>query len=252
MRVLCVQTKRIQSESAVDYVEKLGQDIDALDFDLMVLPEKWLASSITTDDKVWKELISIFQDISLKHEAAVAPGSFSMIRGGNMYNSAPVITSGKLQGFQDKISLYKIENGRYSRGNEIKTFEFRDMRFSVPVCYDLDFPYFSKIAVKKGADFLVNPSLIVSEFADMWHIYVRGRSLENRLPVISVNSASEPFMGKSIVTRMRPEIGGILLETTVMDNGHFEIIETNSNELRGHVKSRISEDPGEYNLMMPE
>ena len=248
MQVLCVQSPRIPLEETMQYLDGLKEEISKLNFEFLVLPEKWITTSITTNEKAWTKIISTFQEISLEHNATVVPGSYSIQRKEGMYNSAPVIIEGKLAGFQDKIALYKIENGKYRNGNEIHVFESGNIKFSVPVCYDLDFPYFAKVAVEMGADFLVNPSLVTSDFSDMWYIYVKGRSLENRLPVISVNSLSEPFGGRSIVTRLHPRDGGIILEYDIMGKEHFRLMETNSNELRDYVAARKAEDFGSYSL----
>lgn len=248
MKVLCVQTPRMPLEKSATYLVELSEEVSNLEFDLMVLPEKWVNSSTSVESEQWMEILANFITLSTDHNAAIVPGSFSFAREDGLYNSAPVIIEGRLAGFQDKISLYKNENGKYRSGSDINVFELNGMKFSVPVCYDLDFPYFAKIAVDKGANFLVNPSLISSEFKEMWHIYVRGRSLENRLPVISVNSLSEPFNGGSIVTRMHPKNGGIILESVVMGEEHHRIIETNSGELEEYVKARRLEDFGIYSF----
>lgn len=251
MKVLCVQSPRTEMENAGYYLSELFKEVTALDFDLMVLPEKWISTAVSPESADWKSLVDTIGGFSREHEAIVVPGSFSLLRDGKMYNSAPVFINGKLEGFQDKISLFRKENESYARGSSIRVFGNSRMKFAVPVCYDLDFPYFSKIAVEKGADFLVNPSLIAAEFAEMWYIYVKGRSLENRLPVISVNSLSEPFFGGSMVTRMRPGSGGIFLETENLAMEHFRVVETNSTELREFVKSRRNEDFGEYSFRNP-
>ncbi len=252
MKVLCVQSPRTDVENAGFYVSELFEETGGLDFDLMVLPEKWVSTTVSQDEGDWKSLLESFAAYSREHRAIVVPGSFSVLRDGKLYNSAPVFINGRLEGFQDKIALFRMENDSYARGRSISVFGDESLKFAVPVCYDLDFPYFAKIAVEKGADFLVNPALIASEFAEMWYIYVKGRSLENRLPVISVNSLSDPFLGGSVVTRMRPQKGAIFLETENLGRDHFRIVETNSTELRDFARSRINEDFGQYRFRETE
>ena len=89
-----------------------------------------------------------------------------------------------------------------------------------------------------GGSLIVNPSLITSEFKEVWHIYVKGRSLETRLPVISINSLSNPFLGGSIVTRMRPRNGGIFLEEELLGTNEARIVETNPEDMREYIDSR--------------
>lgn len=246
MRVLCVQSPRIPYDSALDYLDKLGLELDGTDFDFMVLPEKWLTTEISQDGDEWNRLMNYFEEFSSRHSATIVPGSFSVRRNGSLFNTAPVIAEGKLQGLQDKIALFQNEKAKYSSGGEIKMFRAGNIPFSVAVCYDLDFPYFAKVAVERGAQFLINPSLIAAEFKEMWHLYVKGRSLENRLVVVSVNSSSEKFLGGSIVTSMKPFGKGIFIESSSMNNEHFQVFLTNPEEMKDHIAARRQEDEGFY------
>jgi predicted amidohydrolase len=101
---------------------------------------------------------------------------------------------------------------------------------------------------ERGVTVLANPSLIPSKYHRMWHIYVRGRSLENRIPVLSVNSLSEPFLGNSIITGMRDEGDGIVLEEENAGSQEIFYSELNYSHLPGLVRKRKDEDPGVYAL----
>lgn len=248
MKVLSVQSRRMPVEDVPGYIGTLEREIDGMEFDLMVLPEKWVTTELPEHESQLPEIIGAFRDISKAHSCILVPGSFSILRNASLFNSAPVLWNGQLLGFQDKISLFLNENGKYASGNEIRTFKAGDTTISVPVCYDLDFPYYAKIAIDRGADMMINPSLITANFRDMWHIYVRGRSLENRLPVVSVNSLSDPFGGGSITTAMHPENGGIILNATVMEKEHMTLSETDVAGMRKFIRARRNEDPGFYDL----
>ena len=248
MKVLAIQAPRMQADDAILYLEKTFKKFDEQDFQLAVLPEKWITTAMGENDPLLNHILDFFCDFSRKKNCTVIPGSFSIERSGRLYNSSPFIHNGGLHGFQDKISLFKAENGRYTRGKEIRVFDAEQIKVSIAVCYDLDFPYYAKMAIKNGAALIVNPSLIDSEFKDMWHIYVKGRSLETRLPVISVNSISDPFRGGSIITRMRPENGGIFLESELLGNAETTVAETNPELMGKYIESRDAEDPGSYAL----
>lgn len=248
MKALCVQSRRTGGKEAVKYVSALMGEISTLDFDILVLPEKWSTSEYSEEDAEYPKLMDMFSAISSEHGCTVVPGSYSIWRDGKLFNSAPVFHDGRLLGYQDKISLFRSENGVYTSGRNINAFTAGSRKLAVAVCYDLDFPYFAKMAVERGSEMLVNPSLISSTFKDMWHIYVKGRSLETRLPVISVNSSSDMFMGGTIVTRMHPDNGGIMLEHEVMGNEHMKLMDTGEADLSGYRSSRQAEDPGIYAL----
>lgn len=248
MKILCIQAPRMHSGDAEAYLDRVLKNYDKDEFQMMVLPEKWITNNLEEKDPVYEALLNTLKEISEKYNCDLVPGSFSLARNGKLYNSSPFIHWGKVLGYQDKISLFKGENEHYSKGDVIRLFDSGSLKISIAVCYDLDFPYFAKIVAGNGGNLIVNPSLITSEFKDMWHIYVKGRSLETRLPVISINSSSDPFLGGSIVTRMRPRNGGIFLEEELLGTTESRIVETNPEDLREYIDSRHAEDPGTYNL----
>ncbi len=215
--------------------------------DLFLLPEKWVLEKYEQPGDKLDELIREFCELSAKLGITIVPGSFSILRSEKLYNSSPVISDGEISGWTDKISLYRKESEAYVGGNSIPVFHIDDVAFSVAVCYDLDFPYYTKMAIRKGARIILNPSLIAREFHKMWHIYVRGRSLENRIPVVSVNAANVPFYGGSLGTWMQgTELGVLLMERRAQK--HSLIVEVDYDATNSLIENRMNEDPGIYSL----
>lgn len=248
IRVAAVQAPRCASADAEFVATSLLEKLNRSNIDLVVFPEKWITEVFQDGSRYFKDLIDLFRRFSADTACAVVPGSFSLTRDGKLYNTAPFIEDGSVVGFQDKISLYRGERKNYTGGSEVRSFPFHGTRVSVAVCYDLDFPYFAKIAAGLGSRIIVNPSLIHQKFHGMWKIYVLGRSLENRMPVISVNSISEPFSGNSIITSMDFTPDGVFIQEK---NCGTEIItesEIDENGLEEAVTARLNEDPGRYEI----
>jgi predicted amidohydrolase len=174
------------------------------------------------------------------------------LREEKLYNTAPVFDSGKLLGWQDKISLFMKERTAYSPGSTIKVFDTSAGKMVVPVCYDIDFPYFLKSSVRDGAEYAINPSLIDSEYHDMWKVYISARSLENRIPVVSVNSLSAPFSGNSIVVQPYLYTYGFKIRTIEGGSNEVFTTELDISDLRKHIRMRSEEDPGLYSLSKDE
>lgn len=249
LSILGVQSPRIKSELAYDYLTStLSDKLSDKKFDLLILPEKWIIDQLSEKSKLFLSILSFFNELSVEKEAIIVPGSFSVKREDGLYNSSPVIDFGKLAGWQDKISLFKDENGNYAKGKEVKTFKTSLLTLSVAVCYDADFPYFSKIAAKNGSEVIVNPSLIHEDFHDMWYIYVKGRSLENRLPFFSINSISEPFSGNSILTVPKQHNWGVKLEEINAGSMPTISLDVDLQGIREMADRRLKEDPGNYSL----
>ncbi|MEM0157306.1 MAG: carbon-nitrogen hydrolase family protein [Thermoplasmataceae archaeon] len=248
MRIASVQAPRCGKSSAAGYAASLAHELEILEPDLVVLPEKWVTDHFDQNSAELWDILGVFMDMSASSGSSIVPGSFSIVRDNKMYNSSPFIRSGQLQGFQDKISPYRNERSLYEPGTNISIFDAGPIRISIAVCYDLDFPYYAKVAVARGARMLVNPSLILKEFHEMWHIYVRCRSLENRIPIVSVNSLSVPFEGGSLVTWMKYTDAGVLLKDSGPSRTSISISEIDEGSVEGPLVSRFNEDPGEYRI----
>ncbi len=216
--------------------------------DFLVLPEKWIMEKYMEGSSGLSKILEFFQNMSKEFDMTIIPGSFSIFRNGSLYNTSPVIANGKVLGWSDKISLYRIEKNEYSPGRDICVFESRGIKFSVAVCYDLDFPYYTKIAIRKGARILFNPSLIIKQFHEMWHLYVKGRSLENRIPIISVNSSSEPLGGNSLGTSLVELDRGVILESHMAEQSVLSY-EIDMSRIDNMIENRMNEDPGKYSFL---
>lgn len=215
--------------------------------DFVVLPEKWIMQRYDENSDLLDEIMDMFCDLSGRHGCTIVAGSLGISRNGKLYNSAPVISEGKIIGWSDKISLYRVEKNEFSPGEQIEVFNGSGIRFSVAVCYDLDFPYYTKVAIRKGARLLINPSLIRERFHDMWHIYVTGRSLESRIPVISVNSSSPPLNGGSVGTLLEEEEGGVMIRK-VRASGSILSYTLDMEKTIPMIEKRMNEDPGIYSI----
>ena len=202
MKIRGIQTKRMALDEALKYLTSLKADPD----EILVLPEKF----ITT--KVMKNELDRILD-SLKMNNTVILGSVSYLDR-FLFNRTFIIRNKQIIGWQDKINLYRAEATKYTPGNELKVFNMGTYRAGILVCYDLDFPDYARMLFRAHCDIIFNPSLIRKDFHREWHWYVKTRSLENRIPIISVNSISDDFMGDSIITYPVKEEGGVRINIT--------------------------------------
>lgn len=243
-----IQAMRMSLESALKFISVKLPDLVSGEPDLIVLPEKWIIDSLDAADGSLESAVGNLRDLSRELSSVVIPGSLSVVREGKLYNSAPVIDMGKVIGWQDKISPFRNEVNRYSRGEEVKTFDTSIGKICVPVCYDIDFPYFLKVAIRSGADFAINPSLIDSQFLEEWHLYISARSLENRIPVLSVNSLSSPFNGNSLAVQPYLHSYGFRISRITAGEKESFIGELDRKGIGEYMMKRIEEDPGIYGL----
>ena len=251
MKVVGIETKRMKLENAWHYVdsEVVGM-VESRNPQLLVLPEKWVSDTLSWSE--YEEVVRQFESVSASHGSLVVPGSFAVkMKDGSARNISPVIHNGKLVGIQPKISLFRNEANELLGGERMEVFSAGDIRLAVEVCYDLDFPYFTKNVARRGARVIVNPSLIPLDFQDMWHIYVSARALENRVAVISVNSASPEFGGNSVIAVPYRYQFGVKLRYFHSLNGIVEA-QVDHSDFSELAEIRSREDPGCYSLSRNE
>jgi len=196
-----IQSPRMPLENALEYLSSLKVG----DNEILVFPEKFITTRVNEDS-----LNKILESIKIKNTIILGSISYNER---SLYNRSFLLHNGEIAGWQDKINLYRAESSKYTPGNTIKIFDIEGLRIGILVCYDLDFPDYPRYLFRNHCDIIFNPSLIRSDFHREWHLYVETRSLENRIPIISVNSISDDFQGDSIIVYPRSEEGGVRTNT---------------------------------------
>jgi len=197
MAIRAIQCRRMALEPAIEYIASFNFPED----EIIVLPEKFITTTI--DENSLKKILD-----SIKIKNTIILGSLSYLDN-SLYNRSFLIQNRKIIGWQDKINLYSAENTKYTPGTELKLFEINGLKIGILVCYDLDFPDYARTLFRKHCDIIFNPSLIRRDFHNEWHLYVKSRSLENRIAIISVNSISDDFQGESIIVHPEAVEGGV-------------------------------------------
>ncbi len=199
--IRAIQSKRMDYYSSLDYIRNLKSDNN----EIIVLPEKFITEQINEN-----RLYGIIDSLQISN--TIILGSLSYMDD-YLYNRSFLIKNKNIIGFQDKINLYSAEKNKYKGGHTIKIFNVGNLRIGILICYDLDFPEEPRILFKNKCDVIINPSLINYKFHNEWHLYVKLRSLENRIPVVSVNSVSDNFRGNSIISVPYKYENGVKLKT---------------------------------------
>jgi predicted amidohydrolase len=107
---------------------------------------------------------------------------------------------GQMIGEQDKVHLFHGEKNTATAGEAYRTFPTSLGNVGIIVCYDNVFPETARTLTLKGADLLFVPSRIIADGLDPWILYLRARSLENRIPVIAPNVFDPPrYVGGSVI-----------------------------------------------------
>jgi len=166
---------------------------------ILCLPERWLPQD-PLDPRV-DDVLAPFRSVAKRHGVHVVPGGLLWREGERTYVVCPLIgPGGELLGGQAKMHLFGEERKRFTPGADYKLFPAGRLGIGIMVCYDAAFPEVARILSVKGADIILAPSRIRSAGLDPWHLYLKARALENRVPVVGVNVSAPPrYNGRSLI-----------------------------------------------------
>ncbi len=196
-------------DDAMAHALRLLQQVGAANSEIVCLPEQWYPKPLESIDE-----LKPIQDMAKQYKMVVIAGAFfehlyetndessnsSSDAESSVYISAPVIgPDGNIIDRQLKLHPFGRELGLVRAGRRIRIFEYNGVRFGIGICHDVVFPEVARLAVKNGADMLFFPSKIVNEGLEPWHIYVKARALENRVPVVAPNLCSKEYGGMSMI-----------------------------------------------------
>jgi predicted amidohydrolase len=198
--------------------------------DIICLPEQWQKENIFDFDA---EFASI-KKLSKEYGMTIIPGAFYQKKKDGFVISAPVIHNGQIMGTQEKIHPFDFEKNLIKAGSQARVFKTR-CRFGIIICYDMVFPMVANLLAKKGAQVLFSPARIVRRGIKPWHLYVKVRALENRIPILAANVLNKRFGGQSIIIDLTENNGVLIPKATRLDGLGSKSVEF---DLKRYEKSR--------------
>ncbi len=188
-------------------IEELINEAKNKNIDIVCLPEKWNAKSPL--EPIENENGSVFKFLSKmakNYKLYVIGGAIVVNLDEKKYVISYIFDkNGKCIGAQRKIHLYSYENQYITSGSELELINTDFGLIGVAICFDLNaFPEVGRAYALNGASIVFNPSMIPVNGIENWHIYLKARVLENRMPVVGINSvggspAGNVLTGESII-----------------------------------------------------
>jgi len=194
---------------AVENAEKLVKKAGEQGARIVCFPEHWLLEYLEHGQRAIDRLC----------DAAREAGTFVITGANYMPNAAPESTELRIRsvligpdghriGQQDKVHLYGSEKMVAKPGEHYNVFQTALGKIGILICYDAMFPEAARTLALKGADLLFVPSRIAGAGLDPWILYLRTRSLENRIPIIAPNVFRPPrYIGGSVVVDLDQQRG---------------------------------------------
>jgi omega-amidase len=236
-------------DEAIEHVVDLLKKVGSARSDIVCLPEQWYPKQLDSLDE-----LKPLQESAIEYGMVIVSGAFYRSIDGNLYISCPVIgVDGSIIGEQFKLHPYGLEVEKVKAGDRLLLFEHNGVRFGVAICHDVVFPEVARALALNNADLIFFPSRIISEGIEPWHIYVKARALENRVPCIAPNLCSEKFGGMSIIVDLRYDeaLDIVLPDTVVASGGEHVIISDIDVEASRRIRSiRMNELRKDYSVLI--
>ena len=229
IKVAAAQLEPRRAEESLRVVLRMASEARRLGCSILCLPEAWnVVNPYDSLDKVaesYDETIQALSRASAENSICmVAGGLYRRDEEGSYVIACPVLdSSGDLVGEQLKVHLFRTENKIFRRGEEFRLFNLDGVKLGILVCHDIVYPEAARELVLNGAELILNPSRIISGGVRAWHIYVKARSLENRIPVVAVNVVMrQQYGGGSVAVGLIRKGRGIIYPKTLARAGYRE------------------------------
>ncbi len=172
----------------------------------LIFTEGELQQQIEDMQNLLPQYIEFWKHLAHINAMILQPGS--VLEGRGTYNNrAYIFFPDKEHGFQDKMQLtaYEKKLGFVKKGDELKVFE---QIFGINICYDSEFPDYSKSLAQRGVKVLLVPSCTETMHGlTRVQISCRASAIQNQFYVI--NSASVGYSEACDICDVSTGISGI-------------------------------------------
>lgn len=176
------------------------------DHSLVVLPELWQCGldyeNLRRHAEATPALLQELKKVSLQKGLTVV-GTYPLFMEGKLYNSALIVSAGKVLNPRHKIKLFPLyrEHEYFTPGSENPVFEIDGVRLGVLICFELRFAELS-LSLKE-AQILVVPALWGEKRKEHLKVLSRARAIENRSFLLLANAwgtaGKEEYAGCSAI-----------------------------------------------------
>lgn len=240
MKVGYIQTSPLFGDKQENFeqVKNLIQNSKA---DLIVLPELFATgytfvskkeaelTSEKTDDKTAEFLIEL-----AKRTGATIVAGFVEKDGNQIFNSSLIVSDKEVLGTYRKIHLYYKEKIWFSPGNKpLETYDVKDVKIGIMICFDWFFPETIRSLALLGADIIAHPANLVLPFCQNAMIT---RCLVNRVFAITSNRIGNEARGEDNFTftggSQITSFNGDVLSSAPKDTPYMDFVEID------HIQAR--------------
>ncbi|MER3524433.1 MAG: carbon-nitrogen hydrolase [Ignavibacteria bacterium] len=130
------------------------------------------------------QYLELFSHLAIKYDVNIIGGSHFLVEDDHLYNVAHLFKRNGGIGKQYKLHITPNEKHWWGvePGNSIEVFETDKGKINIQICYDIEFPEISRIAVEKGAQIIFVPFNTDERYAYLRVRYcAQARCIENHV-----------------------------------------------------------------------
>jgi predicted amidohydrolase/ribosomal protein S18 acetylase RimI-like enzyme len=211
---------------------------------LSFLPTERPAKAMRQLSQFTPQYLDLFTELAVKYNINIIGGSHFTVEGDDLYNISYLFRRDGTLGKQYKLHITPSERRWWGvkPGKSLEIFDTDKGKISILICYDIEFPEISRIAVERGAQILIVPFSTDERYAYLRVRYcAQARCIENHvytviagcvgnLPSVenldihyaqsAIFSPSDiPFTRDAILSEATPNI-----ETVIFDEVDLELL----------------------------
>jgi predicted amidohydrolase/GNAT superfamily N-acetyltransferase len=158
---------------------------------LSFLPNERPALAMRKLSEFTPQYLDLFTKLAVKYNINIIGGSHFTIENENLYNISYLFRRNGTLEKQYKIHITPNEKRWWGvkPGNSVEVFDTDKGKISIQICYDIEFPELSRIAVDKGAQIIFVPFCTDERYAYLRVRYcAQARCIENHVFVVMAGS----------------------------------------------------------------
>lgn len=192
VRVGVCQTPDIIGDpsAALAFILRFSNEAEDKKVDLLLFPECFLSGYIVSEDYLADHAYNLeskrFKTIleQLEHVKPTLVFGVSEEKSGKYFNSAVVVSKGKIIGVYRKTHLISPGEDLFTPGEDYPVFEIKGLKYGINVCYDVRFADAVKAVADQGAKLLLLPAqnMMRRENAEKWkhkHSKIRSKRIKD-------------------------------------------------------------------------
>ncbi|AUN97247.1 hypothetical protein DOM21_15420 [Bacteriovorax stolpii] len=150
--------------------------------------QKNLAQQLKEIQKYKDDFLNCYLDLAKKYKVYIIAPSFPLELEGKYINRAFFINPEGLYGYQDKQVMTRFEDEEWKVSSpdqrKLNVFDVDGVKVGISICFDVEFPDFSRELALSGITLLIAPSCTETPAGmNRVHVGARARALENQIYV---------------------------------------------------------------------